>query len=720
MALKVGVDPAKPIRTEKDVVSFVQERRDNERLRYQAVWADWVENLAAFHGRPDLRVSDDFRLVKSLSPRQIREAERIVVNLVQPHVRTEAAKFQRSRPLLEAQPATSDEQDILAAKVGDRFLMAEWRQQGMDMRRLEKATWVAATGNAFWHLFFNPQAGPEVGEGVFLGQSETETLSPFKVVVEPHRPTIDRCRWAIVDQVLPIDEVQASYQEEYQSRTGKELKLTSQDSQDGKRVFGIGAQKTAGGSGFDLADLLATMIGAPGRNEQLDDGYLTVSVVYHMPTKAMPGGLYAIVAGDKVLVARPWPVKEWRSLPLFHFKGALCPWRFHGDTGATQVRQIQDIYLELRNLELDGHRDQARVKFLSPKGAMVDKDALLSRDPELIEYESIGDKPPPQRIQPAGPSPSIYQSIKLALEEANKASGLNEASQGTAPDGVTSGRAIALLQEQDDTRLASTTQLQEAEYGRWGSHLLSLVKNTYQEERQYSVAGDALGNAVWAFKNADLGSTSDVVCKPGSSLPQSKLARQENVMGLFKSGLLGDPLGEEARVRARRMLEFGLYEDLFDDDAADEGVAENENVRMLETARQLTAQLQQMQQQVQSMGQQVDPAMVQMAQQGVTQQALMLPSRWDNHMAHLKVHLRRLKQRGVRDEPALLALMEAHCDLHMQAMQPAPVPVGPDGQPVAAAGGEQAVQAQVNPNQTGGVATPAAQGGGGSPPRPGP
>jgi len=315
----------------------------------------------------------------------------------------------------------------------------------------------------------------------------------------------------------------------------------------------------------------------------------------------------------------------------------------------------------------------------------------------------------PERVPATGAPGSIYNSINLARDEANRTSGMNEASQGIAPAGVSAGRALLALQEQDDTRLGTSVQMAEAEYGRWGTMVLGMARRFYDEPRKYAITGDVLSGSIFFFDRSDMKDTADVICQPNSAMPKNKYAQQDAVLGFFQAGVLGDPASEETRIKARRMLEFGQKDDFHDDDAQDEAVAEKENVAMVSMHQQISQQLQGQMQQAQMMG--IDPMVAQQMYQQALMQAVMPVERWDMHLVHLRVHLRRFRQPGVRDNPDMANIIKAHMDQHVQAMQPPappPMPGTPGSQPGGSLPPEMQAQQQIamdQGQQPGAVAT---------------
>lgn len=673
----------KKIETYEDIVGWVEEARTRERTRNRAVWLEWLNNLAAFHGRVDLKLDNNLRVARRLTASQRAELEEIAVNWVAPHVRTVVAHLQKARPTVECMPSTTDEADIQAAKVGDRLLRSEWNSQDMDIRRLEACTWMASTGNGFLHTYFDRDRGPGFGgdDGEPIGQIVTESVNPFKIVFEPNRTGIESARWAIMSQRLPRDEIEMKYAESYAGMNKGEALNLSQ----GKNA------KASGGD--DVVDTYMAVVGIETGAVHDDSDFVDVDTFYHVPTREYPKGFYAIIACGRALYVGPYPYPFLGRLPFCHFKEILSPWRLYGETGTTSVLRAQEYFTMLRRIERVYMRKNSRGKWLIPQGLRIRKEKLTSLSPEddFIPYSSANGNLKPEWISGQNPPNHIYQSMSMARDDGNRASGVNEASQGINPTGVSSGRAILALQEMDATRLGVTVQLLETEYGRWGQNTLLMSKEYYSEKRKYLIAGDALEGGVWFFDRADLADTSDVRCVPGSAMPQNKAAKQESAIQLFTAGILGNPQDPETLVRVRRMLEFGQTEDLHDDNALDEQVAERENLAMTNIGLSL----------MNAAGENPE----------ILQQAVMQPGQWDDHLVHIKTHLRRWKKAGVRDNPALAGIIGQHIAMHAQALNPQQAPQQ-QGAPMQISP-EQAVQdaaKQQDNGQQPPVATTPAQG----------
>ena len=616
MASMVG----KKIVDDSSLINWVKDVAEREKLRIRTTWGTWLQNLAAFHGRPDLAITVDLRTVKRLSSRQRKALDEMTCNFVAPHVRTIAAKLQKGRPILECLPATSDEDDIQAAKVGDTLLKCEWKEQQMDIIRLENSMWMCCTGNGFLHQYFNKTGGP-LNNGVPIGRIETKVLNPFKVGFEPNRNRVDYSRWCFIRELLPIDQVIEQYGELYkQSNGGKELTITP-------------ASSAATGTGDYVVDSYLQSLNITETQSQTVQDFCEVVTLYHLPTAWYPKGIYAIVADNKVLYKGPYPYVSLGRLPILHFKEILCPWKLYGDTSTSEVVKNQENYIRLRKIERDYHFDNLASKWFKPKGCRVANEKLTSRDSLIIEYNAANGGHPPQR-QPGLPVPgSIFHSIDLARQEIDRSSGLGEASRGGGNAANSSGRAILALQEQDDGRLGLTVQLGETEWTKWGQNTLLMVRDFYDEKRKYSMVGKCKEGAVMFFDKTDLRGTSDVNCVAGSAMPQSKLAKQESVMMMFEKGVFGPPNDPGVTAKVRQMLEFGQSEEMNDYAAVHENVAERENLAM------------------------------------VTTKQVMAVERYDDDLTHMIVHEVRINEAGVRDNPPVYQVIAQHMDMHKMAMQ---------------------------------------------------
>lgn len=636
--------PSTKIQDKSDLLTWIKDNKDRERRRNRAIMSEWINNLAAFHSRTDLFVDSDLKMVQRLTAAQRRDLEEITVNWVQPHVRTAAAHLQKSRPMLNVMPVTTDADDIEAAKIGDRFLKAEWEAQRMTTRRIEKSIWMCSIGTGIWHIYFDSSKG-ELMHGVPVGQIVTETVNPFKVLFEPNRVNHNDCRWAILTQRLPIDEVEAKYGDIFKEQNGFDLQLSGISSDD----------DNSDPNSFDTEFM--SVIGIE-RSQNDDNGdWVDIDTLYHLPTKRYPQGLYAIVCENQVLYVGAYPYPFLKRLPFCIFKEINCPWRLYGESSATHVLRAQENYTMLRKMERKYLKNFANGKWLVPKGLNIDSEKLISETDRFVSYTSkAGQKP--EFIPGQNPPNALNNAMERAKDEASRASGLSEASYGIAPQGVTAGRALLALQEMDATRLGITVELNEKEYASWGQCVLLMAKNFYIEERKYHIAGEAMWGCVESFNASELGNSEDVICQPGSAMPQNRVAKQETAIQFYQLGVFGQPNDPEAMAKLRRILEFGQIEDIHDDDGLDEQKAERENKAILQISQQIATGLSQL-------GLDISQIPQEYFMQIIPQAAPL-----ENHHVHMRNHVRYYKQAAIQNQSVVAKLIEAHLQSHYMILNP--------------------------------------------------
>ena len=638
------------IKTNEELVKWIQDNKQRERNRNRPVFSEWVNVIAAFHNRPDLQVDEDFRMLNRLTAEQKKDLEEIAVNWVQPHIRTAAAHLQKSRPALSCVPATTDDSDVQAARLGDRFIKAEWEQQQMPIKRIEKSIWMIATGTGIWHVYFDPSEGP-LNQGVPIGQIVTETVNPFKIVFEPNRTDYTKCRWAIMTQRLPIDEIEEKFGESYkQLNNGMPLTLTGESHS--QRDINVGNTDA-----FDIFETnYSSMMGID--RTTVDEGeWADIDTLYYLPTAQYPEGIYAIICESKVLYSGPYPYPFLNKLPFCVFREIPSPWRFYGEGSASHVMRAQENYVYLRKMERRIIRNFANPKWLLPKGLRINKSLLTDENQRFVSYDSKNGQKP-EFVSGANPPQSLNNAMDRARDEGMRASGINEATMGQAPQGITAGRALLALQEQDATRLGITVELNEREYSRWGTMVLQFAKNFYKEERKYHMAGEGMSGMLNTFDMADLATCEDVLCQPGSAMPQNRAAKQETAIQFFNLGVLGNPQDPETMTRLRKILEFGQIEDIHDDDGLDEQKATAENQQIASMAANLEQNLA------------MNGGSLDMIPPEQLMQITIQASPLENQYVHMRSHVREWKNKSIAGNTSAMKLIEAHLQTHYLILNP--------------------------------------------------
>ena len=88
--------------------------------------------------------------------------------------------------------------------------------------------------------------------------------------------------------------------------------------------------------------------------------------------------------------------------------------------------------------------------------------------------------------------------------------------------------------------------------------------------RLLKIAGDGLGYTVKDFVGEDLNGNFDVRVIPGSTNPQSKVLRNQEIINRFQMGLFGNPQDPKVIARVLKMTEFGDANEIWKKQSLDE------------------------------------------------------------------------------------------------------------------------------------------------------
>lgn len=545
------------------------ERAKRDREPYERQW--WV-NMAFYLGEHHAVWNP---VSKKLSrPRVPKWRVLMAVNLITGTIRTEYAKLIQQRPMAKAQPNSDDPDDENQARVMDDLLDYLWTADGSDKASKRALLWALITGTGLFEAYWdktageplmqpettfdvvsgtevpNPAAGQPVtdenGDTVHMGEIRVNECSPFEFYPDPFGLDMAQKNWCFNVKLRSPEYVHEQYGVEV-----KASEFKAEDHFDGQ---------------------VATITGAEA---QPREGVL-VKRFYQRSTKKHPEGRYVVYVNDKVLYqgANPYPKAQ---LPYSSFVHIPVPGRFWGDSIITHLLDPQRNLNKSRAQTVELRNLMAKGKWTYARGALRPGQTITSAPGEMIPYDVVPNAPDggrPKMEQGLAIPDSFWKDIEQAKEEINQVSGVNEVSRADTPAGVTSGRAIAFLQEQDDTRLGPTSQGYEEAIADISRIKLALAKQFYDEPRTIRVVGSDSTVRVREFYKEDIPDDVDVKVQAGSSLPKSRVARQEFVLTLHDKGIVPDPKD------VAKLLEFGEVEGLYEDLNRDIGQAERENERM--------------------------------------------------------------------------------------------------------------------------------------------
>lgn len=452
---------------------------------------------------------------------------RITINKIAPLVERVIARLTKHAPLPECRPVTSTQEDVNAAKVGTRILNHELTARlKFQQRIVELYFWVLPLGWSFFHVRWDPKAGPVVGHvtedgkeiPVHQGDVALDEVPAFEVRLDPNARRFRDAKWLVRTVAMTREAVYEQY--------GTYPEAADDSAESMAQEWRIGTE----GSFYTNED------GKRPRSPK-NETFVAVHQLWMLPSRAVPKGLVFTWTGTSVLEApKPFPYQHGR-LPFVPFN--LLP-AIGGDpagrTWVTDLIGMQRDYNDARSREATIRRELS-PKILAPAGS-IDPHRLTSRV-EVITYNPVASAP--QLQLPDGRWMAQYEAAMNRTDrEMGDRAGQQDVSQGKAASSAPAAGIIA-LQEADETKLAISSIEMSASIEDLGFQVLMLVKQFWTEERVVRAWSRDGVLEVDHFSGSDLGEQLDVHVASESSLPRSKTARTQMAMDLYGAGIITEP-----------------------------------------------------------------------------------------------------------------------------------------------------------------------------------
>jgi len=492
---------------------------------------------------------------------------KLVVNLVMPTLRTEAAKILRINPYIATVPSSDTEEARQSSRMATRIMDGKYHDDNFQRKLYNLVMWMLNCGSSYLWTLWDPTAGrawsdqiknPATGELIthqfFSGDVIDEVTGPFEVFKEPQGPEefedhrrIQRVRLLEVDFIkdkwgVTVPPETIDHQSQFRNRLASLAHL---------HQFGL---LTSSSNHFN--------------NRRM----VLVKEEFHLPSGKHPNGLHAMWGNDHVIVD-PEPLDYWlrgrRALPVSQYDHITVPGRSNGMSNTEQIGPLNVQYNKLNSMALENANLLSRPKIKAPQGSL-DDDSWTDQPGEVVEYRPIGGLGPEPVTPPQMPA-YFFQLMDSMPGKISDVSGIQDVSRGKLPRRATSGKAIDLLQDADDTRMGLTVRNFGSSLERSMTIKLEVMKRKYREERLIKKVGRAHGVEVLRFKASDLKDADTV-----RVLMQPALSRGAKIQ-------IGLKLGESKIIspdKALKIMELGDLNIAFDEDSDQQEFARMENFAM--------------------------------------------------------------------------------------------------------------------------------------------
>ncbi len=544
----------------KEVTQDWKERQ-NARRQYELAW---LLNMNFLSGNQYADISPLGEIVQE--DRDFFWQEKQVFNHIAPIIETRLARLSSVRPKMLVRPFSNEEGDIESSKLATKILSYLTEKLNIENKIAEATAWSEACGTAFYKVVWNDALGEKIQTGAqtaVTGDVDLIVCSPFEIYPDSNATSdVNGCSSLIHAKAYHVEDIKKLW--------GAELK--------GEKINAL----TVSGASFSGRQYNGSV---RPLSQEVKENHVVVIERYTKPNKTYPKGQLVIVAENKVLYCGEMPyfngkegAKEYPFIRQVCHKTVGCFW---GNSIVERLIPLQRSYNAVKNRK---HEFLNRISMgvLTVEDGSLDTDNLEEeglQPGKILIYKQGGVKP---SLLEGGnvPSDFSYEEDRL-LNEFIVISGVSElARNSSTPVQVTSGTALQLLIEQDETRLSSTAEEIKNAVKQIGKYSLRLYKQYASALRLVKTVCDNGSVEIKYFTSSDL-TSDDIVFETENQLSDSVANRRGIVTDLLKMGLLHDKnekLSESTKVKVLEMMGMGNWESARDLSQLHRAKAQRENL----------------------------------------------------------------------------------------------------------------------------------------------
>ena len=535
----------------------------------------WYLNLAFVAGKqyvaPIEIASMGFRLT---TPKAPPHRVRLVINKIRTAVRTECSKLVTSKPIPTVVPATNESEDFSAATVGEQLLKTKFATAEFENKYRSWIWWGVVCGTSFMKSYWDANdldyeckelpEWPTFPTGQPIPAELLEEFGLDDVVNRTPQPARGKI---CVDRVTPFHIYVPDLLSEDLEDQPYLIHVMTKAPLWVKNRFGFTphCDVRASNTVLDAANLISK-----GSEQHLDSVLVKECWLKPNAHPDFPEGGVITVINDRVVQFSPkWPY-PFPQFPFYKYNG-IPTGGFYSDSIVVDLIPLQKEYNRKRSSAIEIQNTMGKPKLLYPKGSINPR--MISSEPgQSIPYTPGFEKP---EVMPGAEVPvSFVNEITQLQQEMDDLSGQHEISRGqTQYSSLSSGTAIAYLQEQDDAKLGYQVASIENATEALGSHYLTYASHYWSDNRLIRVAGKDNAFEALHWKKGMLQGNTDVKVQTGSALPFSKAARTALLTEMMQNGFIDPTTGLER-------LDIGGLDAVLAEALVDKRQAVRENLKM--------------------------------------------------------------------------------------------------------------------------------------------
>ena len=571
--------------TAQDAYVMARDRQVEEAVRMLSgrQWDMWSDVLGRF-----------VDVTRYMSDDEKRWRQRPQLDYLRFWFRLTLAKPTENPPIISFQPASPDRSDAMLAEVMDTVWKVLWREAEMDQNTQRLIAWMLAAGEAYLKSRIDYTQGPEreltgpamlslMGpdgspieralpnvpfgpDGSPLAQIVPEGDDPYggyEVTGEPHKQKQGKL---CVDVLGPL-EVRAQWGANIPWNKKRWMIHRSYLApEDVYERFGIEATPDMVAKDGASAGMLERMLfqggmygafghqigGQEAGNPPEGEGFVAVDEMWEMPSQQFPEGRLCVVTQSHVLHDSARPFECEAAGPI---RQAMCEYVPGRPFGSTPLEVMIPLQKRLNRIE-----------------AQIAEHTNLMTNPIMLLGDGIDDvtNAPGQRVEggltPDGTPLIGYASPpSLGADVWRDAAHIKEhlfivggipGSEGSAPTENASGELVSQLRYNADRQVGNAAQSAVRAIGDVAQDWVPMLRTMWTDEQFITYAGeDGVARTLTVLPEMLDGSV-HVEPVVESMLPEGRQERQQRVMGLYGSGMFGDPMSPEAKSHALSLARF--------------------------------------------------------------------------------------------------------------------------------------------------------------------
>lgn len=465
--------------------SFHDELNDSKNKRHGQALV-WRMAAAYTRGYQDVFWNSNTGDMVARNRRNARDRERPSINVMLTKYRMATARLSVLMPGLAVHPASDSPEDVQKAMASE--LALKWMWQKMHMSRVlnELVSHGIVTGNAALHSYYDADKKCV----------ETEVVRPADIFFQPNVERPGDSAWVAVRKYVARDELKEMYPKH--TKVIEEAPEAGVDVQDGARFF--------------------------------PDDVLEVYYVYYDDGKTC------------VYLQKTRLAKEKRKdgmVPVQFFRFTDVPQYLWGVGLMEPLISLQAQLNEARHQVMRNQHMMANPKWLVSRAAGVNLADLSNKVGGVVTFNSAGG--PPAQTQPQGLPQYVSENIASIRQEMEDVSGIHGASIGRRTPGVSSGRAIMALSENDTALLQRAMDNLVAVIEDWAKAVLLLMRENWSEAR-FVRALDLSGRVMAkTIKATDFVEVPEVFIDADTLFQHTAQARDAKLMSYAEMGIIDIP-----------------------------------------------------------------------------------------------------------------------------------------------------------------------------------